>query len=105
MPGVWMIKWEQETGNEKGEILYRSLWNESISPIREFFCGRRKGHGKHVLPGQTVEFAVTKQRKGKYEGRLLSVVSRSKRSMKSRAVPMPVSAAAVRISRFHMRSS
>lgn len=32
---------------------------------------------KHVLPGQTIEAVITKQRKGKCEARLLNVISRS----------------------------
>lgn len=32
---------------------------------------------KHVLPGQTIEFAASKQRKGKCEGRLLHVVKKA----------------------------
>ena len=62
---------------KKGEI-YTGIVERVDFPNKGIlFVDGEKVTVKHVLPGQTVEFAVTKQRKGKYEGRLLSVVSRS----------------------------
>jgi len=42
---------------------------------------------KHVLPGQTVEVVITKQRKGKCEARLLNVVSKSPAEVPEAACP------------------
>lgn len=42
---------------------------------------------KHVLPGQTVEVVITKQRKGKCEARLLNVLARSEAEMPENACP------------------
>lgn len=42
---------------------------------------------KHVLPGQTIEAVITKQRKGKCEARLLNVLSRSEAEVPEDACP------------------
>ena len=59
---------------------------------------------KNVLPGQTVEVVVTKQKNRKCEARLLNVVSGHPRLRKGPAYMQPTAEAAL-TRRFPMRNS
>ena len=60
---------------KKGEI-YTGVVEKMDFPNKGVLhIGEEKVVVKNALPGQTVEIAISKQRKGKCEGRLLKVVT------------------------------
>ena len=62
---------------KKGEIYTGTIERLEFPDKGILFLEGEKVVIKHTLPGQNVEFMVTKKRKGKCEGRLISILSRA----------------------------
>ena len=62
---------------KKGEIYTGTIERLEFPDKGILFLEGEKVVIKHTLPGQNVEFMVTKKRKGKCEGRLISILSKA----------------------------
>ncbi len=90
---------------KKGEIYTGTVEKMDFPNKGILHIGEEKVVVKNALPGQTVEIAISKQRKGRCEGRLLKVVTPQHTKTQRVHVLIVRTAADVRTRRFLMRNS